>query len=372
MRKDQVYFYTFLGLTIVTFAIGYLSMQSLLGYSTNHLLQSQIESSKREANEISNLVRYQLEHGLSREVVIENLQKTLEGTSMESGFVCMFDWSGVEICHPNPDKVGQQILPGQSYVQPLVYNELEVNDFFDLLNRGKETGGIRDFTTEERSSEIIYLYPVEDTDWIVAAHANIEQIETRISNMRTNFSLVYTFSGILIVIISFFTVRFIGGRYEKELEVQNEDLSRELINLSQLNQDLIQYKQNRMEERPVNQVSEQNTGFKKRIITHFKDEIVSIETSDIAYCYLGHSVTHIQCTNGDKFTTSQSLTELSQDLDANLFFRANRQYIVSVHAIEKIFIYGNNQLKVTVQPPAKDDILISKNRVSEFKQWLNA
>ncbi|HLU95064.1 MAG TPA: LytTR family transcriptional regulator DNA-binding domain-containing protein [Membranihabitans sp.] len=371
MRKDQVYFFTFLGLTVITFVIGYFSMQSLLEYSTNHLLRSQIESSKREANEISNLVKYQLEHGLSREVVIDNLQKTLEGTSMESGFVCMFDWSGVEICHPNPDKVGQQVLPGQSVVQPLVYNELGVNDFYDLLNRGEEAGGIRDFTEEERNSEIIYLYPVDNTDWIVAAHANIDQIESRVANMRTNFSLVYSISGILIVIISFFTVRFIGGRYEKELEIQNKDLSSELLHLSKLNQDLIQFKKNRME-REQDDVRNGNGQFKKRIITHYKDEIVSIVTNEIAYIFLDHSGTHIRCLNGDQYSSNQSLAELELELDINQFFRANRQYILSIKSIEKIFIFGNNQLKIQVNPTSDSDILISKNRVSEFKQWLNS
>lgn len=371
MRKDQVYFYTFLGLTVVTFAIGYFSMQSLIEYSTNSLLQSQIESSKREANEISNLVKYQLDAGLTRETVIENLQKTLEGTSMESGFVCMFDWSGVEICHPNPDKVGKQILPGQSIVQPLVYNELEVNDFYDLLHSGKEAGGIRDFTSEERNSEIIYLYPVAETDWIVAAHANIDQIEDRIASMRTNFTLVYSISGILIVIISFFTVRFIGGRYEKELEGQNMELSTELVSLSRLNQDLISYKEN-WESKPAQENSKDNPQFNKRIVTHYKDEIVTIDTADIAYVYIDRSITHIKCQNGDKFTSNQSLTDLENKLDSNQFFRANRQYLVSIKAIDKIFVYGNNQLKITVQPPAPEDILISKNRVAEFKEWLNS
>ena len=371
MRKDQVYFFTFLALTVVTFVIGYFSMQALIGYSTNSLLQFQIESSKREANEISNLVKLQLESGLTREIVIDNLQKTLEGTSMESGFVCMFDWSGVEICHPNPEKVGQQVLPGQSIVQPLVYNELEVNDFYDLLNTGKETGGIRDFQNEERSSEIIYLYPVENTDWIVAAHANIDQIEGRVASMRTNFSLVYGISGVLIVILSFFTVRFIGGQYEKKLEKQNMDLSYEVVNLSKLNQDLLAYKENWNTNHQKDSDNVPLT-FQRRIITHFKDEIVSIDTMDIAYIFIDRSGTHIICQNGDRYISNQSLSELEQKLDCDQFFRANRQYLLSVSAIDKIYVYGNKQLKITVDPPAEDLILISKNRVAEFKSWLNS
>ncbi|WP_236974024.1 LytTR family transcriptional regulator [Membranihabitans maritimus] len=371
MRKDQVYFYTFIGLTIVTFAVGYFSMQSLLQYSTNQLLQSQIESSRREANEISSLVQYQLENGLSRGVVINNLQSTLEGTSMESGFVCMFDWSGVEICHPNPEKVGQQVKPGQSYVQPLVFDELETDDFYNLVTQGKEVGGIRDFPNSTRESEIIYLYPVKNTDWIVAAHANIQQIENRIDDMRSNFTLIYVFSGILIVIASFFTVRFIGGRYEKMLEIQNRDLSTELVSMSKLNQDLIKYKES-WEEPDNSDNQTESINYKKRVLTHFKDEIVSIDTAEIAYIFIVNSITYIYCLDGEKYTCNQSLEELSNELNRDQFFRANRQYILSIKSIHKIFKYGKNQLKIRVEPPSPDDIIISKNKAAEFKDWLNS
>ena len=68
--------------------------------STNQLLEIQIESSKREAREFAELVSSQLAGGTDRQSVIDNVQKSIEGTDIETGFVCMLDWSGVEICHP--------------------------------------------------------------------------------------------------------------------------------------------------------------------------------------------------------------------------------------------------------------------------------
>jgi len=54
------------------------------------------------------------------------------------------------------------------------------------------------------------------------------------------------------------------------------------------------------------------------------------------------------------------------------FFRANRQHIISVKGIDEILRYGNNQLKIKLIPASLDNaIVISKNRVSEFKKWLN-
>ncbi|MBE5320778.1 LytTR family transcriptional regulator DNA-binding domain-containing protein [Pedobacter sp. MR2016-19] len=53
------------------------------------------------------------------------------------------------------------------------------------------------------------------------------------------------------------------------------------------------------------------------------------------------------------------------------YYRANRQFIISLNAIKTIYIYGKNQLKIVVSPEPDEVILISKNKVSEFKKWLD-
>ncbi|UGU15671.1 LytTR family transcriptional regulator [Sinomicrobium kalidii] len=375
MKKDHVYFFTFLGLAIVTFAVGYFSMNYLLEISTNHFLRTQIESSKREASEVSSLVQFQLENGLSKDEVVNNLQKSIENTSMESGFVCMFNWSGVEICHPDPEKIGQLILPEESFVQPAVYTEPNLYDLYTLLKQKKESGGIREFSDKGKDSEIIYLYPVKNTDWIIAAHANIDHIKKRMQQLKNNFILAFAVSGILIVLMSLFMVRLIGGRYEKKLEVKNEGLSRDIVTLSKLNHDLTLYKQ-KVEEKEKNADEDdpdgnrENSFAKKRILTYVKDEIVSIEPDNIAFIYMENTVTHICCIDGRIFHSNNSLEEVFSDLDNSLFFRANRRFILSINSIDKIYKYGNNQLKIEVVPKSPIDIIISKNKASEFKQWL--
>jgi DNA-binding LytR/AlgR family response regulator len=70
-------------------------------------------------------------------------------------------------------------------------------------------------------------------------------------------------------------------------------------------------------------------------------------------------------------TTNSSLDELYASLDEFNFYRANRQVIIAVQAIQKIIKYGNNQLKIVAQPETNIDVIISKNKAAEFKQWLN-
>lgn len=365
MKKDKLYLFTFLGLSLITFVISYLGMSYMFEIATESFLKSQIESGKREANEISGLVQYQLESGLSKEIVIDNLQKSIENTNGELGFICMLDWSGVQICHPNQEKVGKQITSDELFVQPVIYDELDTDDFQKILKLKGETTT----SPQKRNTEVIYLYPVKNTDWIVAVYADTDSIKGYIQQLKINFVLVYLASGMLIVLLSVFAVRLISRKYEKDLETQNEGLSKEVLSLSKLNYDLVLYKEK------INDLKHQETNnkteYKKRIVAYKKDEIVSINTDEIAFVYTENTITYICCLDGKVFHSNNSLDELSGDFDKTYFFRANRQFVLSIKAIDKIYKYGNNQLKVETTPKSPIHIIVSKNKASEFKQWLS-
>ena len=376
MKKDQLYLLTLLAISLIVFVIGYFNMNYLVKISTNQLLEIQIESSKREAREFSNLVAYQIENGIDRQTVINNIQKSIEGTNTESGFICMFDWSGVEICHPDPQKIGKQTNPDESFVRP-IDSDIDSEDFYQLLNDRKVQGGVREFNND-RSSEIIYLYPVKNTDWIIAAHANINKIKNEIDTLKGNFLLVYLLTSITIILLSLIIVRYLGNYYEKELELKNEKLTEEVLSLSRLNRNLSEYKTKINEQINNSEDDENGNGetngdsnskIKKRLLTYSKDRLITIKVEEIAFIHTENSITFITRLDGQQFTHSSSLDELFSILDHALFFRANRQYILSVKGIDEILKYGNNQLKInTIQ---ENSVLISKNKVAEFKKWLN-
>ena len=375
MKKDNLYLFTLLAISVIVFIIGYFSMAYMVKVSTNQLLEIQIESSKREAREFAELVSSQLANGIARDIVIDNIQKSIEGTDIETGFVCMFDWSGVEICHPDPQKIGKQTNPNESYVRS-IDDEINSEDFYDLLTNKQPLGGIRDFSNEDRSSEIIYLYPVKNSDWIIAAHANIAKIEKQIKKLKFNFLLVYLLSSATIVLLCLLMVRFLGSYYEKTLESKNEKLAKEVLNLSKLNIDLGKYRDRvnkKIEEENLEEVEnlEDTVKIRNRLLTYSKDKLISIKVEEIAFIGTVNSITWINCLDGKRYSSNSSLDELFNSLDPMLFFRANRQHIISVKGIDEILRYGNNQLKIQLNPPSVDPIIISKNKASEFKKWLN-
>lgn len=366
MKKDKLYLYTLLAISLIVFIIGYFSMNFLVEASAKNLLEIQINSSKREAREISKLVSYQLDNGIPKKVLIKNIQKSIENVNFDSGFVCMFDWSGVEICHPNPKKIGKKIKPNDSFVQS-IDDELDTEDFYELLNKKEEIGGVRSFKNSNRDSEIIYLYPVKNSDWIIAAHANINSINKQLKQLKLKFILIYGISNLLIIFFSLITIRLIGGFYEKGLEERNEELENEVFNLSKLNKNLVTFKKNKTRETTVD--IENIT--KTRIITYLRDQIIKIETNEIAFVQIENSIATVTNLKGVKHTSNSNLDELYLSFNKTQFFRVNRQYIVSINAIDKILRYGNSQLKIITKPTSETTIIISKNKAAAFKKWLN-
>lgn len=175
MKKDKLYLFTFLSLLIIVYICGYFSMNYLADLSTEQFLKIQIESSKREAKEMANLISYQAQQNKDKQVIINNVQRSIEKTDTQTGFICMFDQTGKEICHPNPEKIGRMTGPDESFVSS-IHNEVNPADFYSYLKNKKEGGGLREYNDPKRESEIIYLYPVKNTEWIVASHANLKNI----------------------------------------------------------------------------------------------------------------------------------------------------------------------------------------------------
>ena len=366
MRKDKLYFLTFISISVIFLIIASISGSYFIKISANQLIEMQLKSSERESKEISQLLSYQLEQGMDKQNVINNLQHTVQNTKKETSFISVFDWSGKEICHPDITKVGLEVNSDQSLMNYLKEDN-SPSYLYNLITFQKKLTK----KTNEINSEIIYIQPVHNSDLIVASNINLELLGLEIQKLKKSFYLIFVLMGILIILASFFAVRTIGSYYEKPLELKNNNLESELINLSKLNADLVSYQQklgkNIEEQAKVETTTDSN---KKRLLTYVRNELVPIHINKIAYIYTENTITYVTTYTGKKSTINLSLDDLFDNLDASLFFRANRQFIISISSIDKIIKYGNSQLKILVQDPNME-IVISKNKAAEFRQWLN-
>ncbi len=113
--------------------------------------------------------------------------------------------------------------------------------------------------------------------------------------------------------------------------------------------------------------------FKKRFLVKLGDRMQIINVSEIAVFHTEGKLTYIiSNTQGRTFLIDNSLEELDENLlDPVKFFRVNRQYIISIDEIHSIKSYYNRRLKVELKTPINDTIVVSRDRVSDFKKWLN-
>lgn len=363
MRKDRLYLLTFLSLSLVFLVISGIAIRYFVNEAAENILDTQLESSKREAKQVAILIGHQLKSGISKEETIKNTQASIENSNLDAGFISVFDWSGKIVCHPDVKLLGQPISSKKSFISS-VSDEVTSEDLYKLLQDSDVNLDIK-----KNNSEVIYLHPVANSDWIIGAHTNTEKVSQQIKDLRSNFQIILLVMGLLFILTAVAVVRVIGSTYEKRLELKNEKLSDEIINLSKLNSALDNYQQEVSQLTETEDDTDNNT--KKRILTYMRNELLSVSTTDISYIYTDTGITYVVCFNGKRSVSNSSLDELITNLDETYFFRANRQFIIAISAIDKIVKYGNNQLKILINPNSEVDIIISKNKAAEFKKWLN-
>ena len=107
------------------------------------------------------------------------------------------------------------------------------------------------------------------------------------------------------------------------------------------------------------------------LLIHHRGSIRPITETEFAYFHLENGQLYGCTKNNQSYSISCNIEQLFDTLDQYLFFRANRQVIVNRSAIAEAELYFNGRLSLKLRPPKKDQILISKARVSVFKEWLS-
>ena len=100
-----------------------------------------------------------------------------------------------------------------------------------------------------------------------------------------------------------------------------------------------------------------------------RDKLVPLPANNIAYIYIDSKTVRMASFESKSFYISQTLDDLMNELDPKIFFRANRQFIVSRRAIKDVSVWFGNKLAINLTVDVPEKIIVSKARVSEFKIW---
>ncbi|MGY5850061.1 LytR/AlgR family response regulator transcription factor [Salegentibacter sp. F14] len=109
---------------------------------------------------------------------------------------------------------------------------------------------------------------------------------------------------------------------------------------------------------------------RSRFMVKSGQSIQVIPTEEIAYFIAEDGIVLLVNFEGKRFAVNNSLDQLEEQLDTHRFFRANRQLIVSISAVEKAESYFKGRLLLRTKPETAGDQVISSNKASAFRQWL--
>jgi DNA-binding LytR/AlgR family response regulator len=108
------------------------------------------------------------------------------------------------------------------------------------------------------------------------------------------------------------------------------------------------------------------------MLLRYKDKLIPVTADDVAFFYTSEERVTVTTLKGDCYLVDKTLESLSQQLSAEKFFRANRQFIVSRRAVKDIAVWFGSRLALNLSVETPERIIISKARVPEFKGWLQS
>ncbi|WP_338876273.1 LytTR family DNA-binding domain-containing protein [Spirosoma sp. SC4-14] len=110
--------------------------------------------------------------------------------------------------------------------------------------------------------------------------------------------------------------------------------------------------------------------YRDRFLLKQGARLVPVDVADMAYFFTRERLTFVQMWDGRTMLMDYALDELGEKLNPKQFFRANRQFILSVKAVGRVHLHFNGRLKVDLNPPIEEDVFISRDRAGEFRAWL--
>lgn len=113
-----------------------------------------------------------------------------------------------------------------------------------------------------------------------------------------------------------------------------------------------------------------NKQYKTRFWVKSGQTINTIQTEDIHHFETQESLSFLVTSKGSSYAIDYTLDQLDSTVLPKDFFRINRKIILHIKAIEKVSTYFNGCLSITSKLLQGDTNIVSRERVNDFKAWL--
>ena len=110
--------------------------------------------------------------------------------------------------------------------------------------------------------------------------------------------------------------------------------------------------------------------YKKRFLVRIEQKLKLVDSEQITCFYSEEGQTHLVDKSGNDVIIDYTLERLEELLDPEQFFRINRKVTIAIDEIHSVEDYFNNRLKIRPNGRLGIEMVVSRNRVRDFKNWL--
>lgn len=110
--------------------------------------------------------------------------------------------------------------------------------------------------------------------------------------------------------------------------------------------------------------------YKTALLVDQKEKIIPLQVKEIAFLYLDKTIVKITTLHNERYFIASSMDDLERLLDPDMFYRANRQFLINRSAIANAQRYFSRKLIAKLTIDTAEPIIISKAKSTEFLKWL--
>ena len=130
-------------------------------------------------------------------------------------------------------------------------------------------------------------------------------------------------------------------------------------------------KEDDFSEKIIKLMREMNTtAYTERLLIKRGQQLSYLKIATTAYCYADGKLCYAVDFDSNKYLLETNLSQLEEQLHPAKFYRINRTLLVNIESIMKVHTWLGGRLKLELSLKAHAETVVSRERVSGFKNWL--
>lgn len=110
--------------------------------------------------------------------------------------------------------------------------------------------------------------------------------------------------------------------------------------------------------------------YKKRFSVKIGQQLKVISIDEVECFYSENKGTYIHTLDNRDYLIDATLEILETEINPKDFYRVSRKFIVPLKAVKEIQVYSNSRLKIILPTYKDDEVVVARERVSDFKEWI--